>query len=75
MTSSSGKPPNSAREELSLEAEATQRREELGDALVAIAVRMLQNGADAEFVQRWVDSECERMRRVQRKTHGWRHGQ
>jgi hypothetical protein len=49
-----------------LGAQEARRREELGEALVAVAVRMLQNGADAKFVQDWVDGELERMRRVGR---------
>jgi hypothetical protein len=31
---------------------------------------MLQNGADAKFVQDWVDGELERFRRIQREIHG-----
>jgi hypothetical protein len=34
--------------------------------MVAMAMMMLRNGADPKFVQDWVDSECERMRRIQR---------
>ena len=32
--------------------------------LVAVAAAMLRNGAEAKFVQDWVDGELERMRRV-----------
>ncbi len=53
-----------------LEAQAARRREELGEALTQLSLAMLRNGASAEFVQRFIDDECERMRRVQRKTHG-----
>jgi hypothetical protein len=52
-----------------LEAQAEQRRRELGEALIQMALVMLRNGADAERVQRFVDDELERMRRVQRKIH------
>jgi hypothetical protein len=34
-----------------LEAQAAQRRKELGEALAQMALAMLRNGADAAFVQ------------------------
>jgi hypothetical protein len=57
-------PPSSPGEDP--EARLAHCRKQLGDAMVAMAMMMLRNGADPKFVQDWVDSECERMRRIQR---------